>query len=339
MWIFNLRVFRKLWLAIGLFLSSMVIGILMFMSIEDFGVADAFYMAVITFSTVGFQEVHQLSPDGRMFTAFYIILNLGIFAYVISVFSTFLFEGELRKALNNFMIGREVKKMKEHIIICGFGRNGVKAAEVLYNEKQKFVVVEKEAEVINAQAAYSKYQFIQGDSTQDEVLLEAGIERATTLITTLPKDSDNVFIVLTARQLNPSLRIIARASESISEKKLYRAGANNVVMPDSLGGAHMAQLITKPYVIEFLEMLSGVHDKQMALEEVEYAQLKKESKDISIRQLDIRNTTGASIIAFKRGKKNFLFNPSGEEEIRDGDIIILLGSPESIDLFRENYCQ
>lgn len=338
MWIFNLSVFKKLWIALGLFLSSLVIGTVMFMLLEGFKVSDALYMSVITFSTVGFQEVHPLSEQGRLFTAIYIIGNLGIFAYVISVFTTYLFEGELRKALKNFMIGREVRKMKDHIIICGFGRNGIKAAEVLHSEKKKFVILEREMEVINSVPGSNKYQFVQGDATQDEILLDAGIMKARTLITTLPRDSDNVFIVLTARQLNPAIRIIARASESESELKLYRAGANNVVMPDSLGGAHMAQLITKPYVIEFLEILNGASDKTMALEEVSYQDLKEEFRDISIRQLDVRNQTGASIISFKRGHRNFMFNPSSEERVSEGDVIILLGLPENIEAFRDNYC-
>ncbi|MDH5379657.1 MAG: potassium channel protein [Cyclobacteriaceae bacterium] len=333
MWAFN-----KLWIAISLFVGSLILGVVGFSMVEGYSLSDAFYMAVITFSTVGFQEVHPLSNQGRIFTGIYIIVNLGIFAYVISVFSTFIFEGELRKALQDFLIGREVKKMKDHIIICGFGRNGAKAAEVLFSENQKFVVIEKERETINRNADNEKYQFVLGDSTNDDALLEAGIERARTLITTLPKDSDNVFISLSARQLNPGINIIARASDSESEKKLIRAGANRIVMPDYLGGIHMAQLTTKPYVIEFLDMLNGVGDGKMNLEEVTFSNLKNDIRNLSLKEMDVRKKTGASIIAIKRANNKFLFNPASEDLIKENDIMIVLATPENIQRFRKTFC-
>ena len=334
-----LRVLQKLWIALTLFFGSLLIGIIGFMLIEGFSLNEAFYMAVITFSTVGFQEIHPLSSDGRFFTGVYIIVNLGIFAYVISVFTTYLFEGELRKAFHNFLIGREVKKMKNHIIICGFGRNGAKTAEVLYAEGKKFVVVENDQETINSQAINRKYQFVQGDATQDEVLLSAGIQKANTIITALPRDTDNVFITLTAKQLNGNIMVISRASEVLSEKKLFLAGADHVIMPDTLGGIHMAQLITKPFVIELLDMLNGIAaGNESVLEEISFSDLKDEMKDKSLKELDIRNTTGVSIIAYKNGVENFKFNPGPDKVVGQKDVLILLGKQKDVDKFRDTYC-
>jgi len=335
-----IRVLQKLWIALTLFFGSLIIGTLGFTLIENYRLDEAFYMAVITFSTVGFQEVHPLSAHGRIFTGVYIVINLGIFAYVISVFTTYLFEGELRKAFHNFLIGREVKKMKNHIIICGFGRNGNKTAEVLYAEGKKFVVVESNQEAINSQAINRNYQFVQGDATQDETLLEAGIIKANTIITALPRDTDNVFITLTAKQLNPNIMVISRASEVLSEKKLYLAGANHVIMPDTLGGIHMAQLITKPYVIELLDMLNGIAaGNDSVLEEVCFTDLREEMKNKSLKELDIRNITGVSIIAYKNGVDNFKFNPGPDKVVGQKDVLILLGKHENIKKFREVYCQ
>ena len=324
-------------MALLLFAGSMIIGMTGFMVVEGFNVNEAFYMTAITFSTVGFQEVHPLSAGGRIFTGIYIILNLGIFAYVISVFSTFLVEGELKKAFRNFIIGRDVKKMKDHVIICGFGRNGIKAAEVLFREGKDFVVIEREQDVVNSQAANEKYQFVRGDATQDETLSDAGIDRAHTIITALPKDADNVFITLTASQINPGIKIIARASEAPSEKKLYRAGATHVVMPDTLGGAHMAQLITKPYVIEFLDVLNGLGDGDLHLDEFSCNDLKSEIRGMSLKEMDIRGKTGASVIAVKKADKTFVFNPGPSMVISDGDIAILLGKLEDISAFKKMF--
>ncbi|MEO1055235.1 MAG: NAD-binding protein, partial [Bacteroidota bacterium] len=320
-----------------LFLGSITVGILGFMIIEDFSFLDAFYMTLITFSTVGFTEVHPLSPTGRLFTGIYIILNLGIFAYIVSVISAYLFEGELRKIFRNFLIGKDVKKMKNHIIVCGFGRTGARACEELFTEKIDFLVIEKNIEKVSLDNRSKNFQFIKGDATQDDVLLEAGIERASTVITALPKDTDNVFITLTAKEMNPRVKVIARATDENSEKKLHRAGASYVVMPYTLGGMHMANLITKPYVIEFLELLNGVGDVKVNLEEVSREALSKEYHGKTLKEMDIRQKTGATIIAIKNGKRGFQFNPHADKVIDDDDVMIVLGTDDCITKFRKEF--
>lgn len=327
---------QKLILAFGFMFTSLLVGILGYHLLEDFTFTNALYMAVITISTVGFREVGPLSEGGKIFTIFYIIMNLGIFAYVVSMIGTYLFEGELRKIYSNFMIGREVKKMKNHVIVCGFGRNGTKAAEELHKSGRDFIVIETDPERMTPDR-FKKYQFVKGDATLDETLLEARVEKASTIITTLPKDSDNVFIALTARELNPGIKIIARASEEKSEQKLLRAGANSIVMPDTLGGLHMAQIITKPYVIQFLDAISGVGEEHLSLDEFAFEQFKVDARDKSLRDLDIRNKSGATVLAIKQTDKGFAFNPSPDRQLKDGEILIALGTAESIQKFRSEY--
>ncbi|UII22455.1 potassium channel family protein [Fulvivirga ligni] len=327
----------KLIYATLLFLLSLIIGTVGYIYIEGYNIIDAVYMSIITFATVGFTEVNALSTNGKIFTVCYIVLNLGIFAYTVSVLSTFLFEGELGRVFKNYISAREVNKLKDHVIVCGFGRNGAMACEELHKAQKDFVIIERDNEVIDAFPEEKKYAFISGNATLDEVLLEAGLERASTVITALPSDADNVFITLTAKELNPTINVIAKAAETNSEKKLYRAGASHVVMPDRLGGIHMANLITKPYVIEFLELLSGVGEQHLELEEVSYARLKDEFHHKTIRELDIRQKSGVTIIAFKDDKEGFIFNPASDKKIEKGDVLIILGTKHNISNFKSHF--
>ncbi|MEQ6121086.1 potassium channel protein [Reichenbachiella sp. MALMAid0571] len=323
--------------AVILLTLSLVIGLVGFVYIEDYTIGDAFYMTVITFSTVGFNEVNPLSENGRLFTSFYIIFNLGIFAYVVSVVTTYIFEGKLNSVFKNFISTKEVKKMKGHIIVCGYGRNGKKACEELYKNNRKFILVEFNEELLFAREEVKNYQVVIGDATHDETLCEAGIEKASALITTLPNDAANVFITLTAKELNPNLTIISRASQEQSEKKLLRAGASKVIMPDAVGGTHMAQLIIKPYVIEFLELLTGEGSNELKLEEVVFDVFKDEFRGKSVRELDVRNRTGVTVVGFRDPQHGFIFNPSPDTKILRGDVMIISGSEESIKKFKTFY--
>lgn len=326
---------NRVFLSIALLVGSLLAGILGFMTIEDYGFVDALFMTVITFSTVGYNEVQPLSEAGRLFTSSYIILNLGIFAYVVSVITTYIFEGELNHYLKNYRMSKELKKIQDHVIVCGFGRNGSKACEELANSNVPFVLVERDE--ANVESVISKYNVLIGEATQDDVLRDAGIARAKAIITTLPSDADNVFITLTAKELNPNVKIIARASEDNTTNKLRRAGATKVVMPDAVGGIHMAQLVTKPYVIEFLDLFTGIGGNQFVLEEVPYNLLKSDFQDKSIRELDVRNKTGATLVGFKDDVKGFIFNPSPDMLIGPDDVMILLGSREEVRKFQDIY--
>ena len=327
---------KNLYFTLALVFSSFSVGIAGYYSIEGFSFWDAFYMTVITISTVGFKELHELSPSGRIFTSFYIIFNISIFAYIISVITKYLFEGELKEIYKNYMTNLDVKKMKNHVIVCGYGRNGSKAADELMQENKPFIIIDRDVDLIKHKLANQEnYIYLEGEATDDDTLKLAGIERATAIITTLPKDADNVFVSLTARELNPKIKIIARASEPSSESKLYRAGANSVVMPDVIGGQHMAQLITKPEVIQFIDMLSGVGEVKLKLDEITFSELKDEYRGKTIRELDIRKKTGATVIGFKNDTKGFLVNPDPNIKIEEGDVLILLGDNDEVSKCRD----
>ncbi|MEM9858268.1 MAG: potassium channel protein [Bacteroidota bacterium] len=328
---------RKFLFATLLFFASIIIGTIGFMWTEGYGTLDSMYMSIQIFSTVGFNEIEPLSDPGKVFSIIYFTMNLGIFAYIVSVISSYLFEGELKNIFKNIASKRDMKKLSDHIIVCGFGKNGAMAARELIAAKKDFVVIERDNRVIDEVPEDKRIRFINGNAILDEVLIEAGIKRASTIISALREDSDNVFITLTSKELNPDIKVIAKATEVTSEKKLYRAGAEHVVMPDYLGGVHMAHLITKPYVIEFLDLISGVGGSKLELEEVSYTDLNKEYRDKTLRDLDIRNVSGATVIGFKDESKGFLFNPHSTKKITEGDILILLGETEHIKKFRSSY--
>jgi len=239
------RLSSRVKILIGLVLIAIIllIGTTGYMLIGHFNWIDALYMTVITVSTVGFREVGDLSANGKIFTIFLIISSFATYAYAITTISTHFFEGQLSYFLSGYRT-KSIKKMKNHVIICGFGRNGRQVASELDSLKQGFVVIDKELD--SSYDIYKKYGvFIIGDATNDEILHEANLNSAKALITTLPIDADNLYIALTARTLNPTLNIISRASDINSEKKLKRAGVNSVVMPEKVGGTHMANLVAR----------------------------------------------------------------------------------------------
>lgn len=331
--------FNRLYLALLLIVVSVMVGVIGFTTIEEFSLNDAFYMTVITISTVGFNEVHTLSESGRLFTSFYIIFNIGIFAFAVSVITTYLFEGEVKDLLNKYVNNIGYKRMKDHVIVCGYGRNGQRASLELDRSKLPFIVIDSNPNVFKDETHMVKdMKYIIGDASNDEILKMAGIERAKAIISAMPKDATNVFVTLTARGLNPKIKIIARASEASSETKLIRAGADNVIMPDAIGGHHMASLVTKPAVIEFVELLNGVgSDTTVMLEEIGFDVFKPEYKGHSIKELDIRRKSGVTIIGLKDRHNKFIFNPSLDTPIAEGYILIALGKEEELEKFRTEF--
>lgn len=320
-------------IAIILSVLSMGIGMAGFMLIEGYTWLQAFYMTVITISTTGFEEVKPLSESGELFVSLYILYNLVMVAYLVSVLTTYIFDGELRNLFKLFMTDQEIKSISNHVIVCGFGRNGSKAYHELRANGARVVVVEQSQELMRAAAetlGADAVPVVFGDATTDETLRQAGIERARALITALPKDADNVFVTLTARELNPRLKIIARASLKTSESKLLRAGADSVVMPDEIGGSHMANLIMRPEVIRFLEMINGLGPNKLRLEELSYSEIRTELRGRSIRELDIRSRTGATVIGLKDSVGRFVVSPSADICPKQGDVLLLLGTEDQI---------
>jgi voltage-gated potassium channel len=329
------RHFSQLFVSLGLIILIICIGIVGFILIENYNFFDAFYMTIITVATVGFQEVHPLSEAGRGFTIFLIITSFGTFAYAVSSISKYVIDGELNQYFKTYKVSAAIDKLENHVIICGFGRNGKQAAHVLKKHNTRFVVVEQKKDVVSVINHKYSDLILEGDSTQDEVLLKAGILRAKALITTLPIDADNLFIVLSARTLNPKLTIISRASEDNSDKKLKLAGADNVIMPDKIGGAHMASLVMKPDVMEFVDFITGQGGDNIRLEEITFENLSQEFQNKTIRELEIRNRSGANIIGFKTGNGEYVINPSADTKIIPDAKLFVLGTNEQISKLKE----
>lgn len=332
---FSSRQFSKIYIALSLLILTVCIGVVGFILIEKYDFLDAFYMTIITVATVGFQEVHPLSSDGKLFTAFLIITSFGTFAYAVSSITNYISDGEFREYFKNKKVNSAIEKLDAHVIVCGFGRNGKQAAHVLKKHNTRFVVIEQKKDIVAAINHRFSDLVLEGDATLDEILLRAGILKAKALITTLPMDADNLFIVLTARTLNPKLTIISRASEDNSDKKLKLAGADNVIMPDKLGGAHMASLVMKPDVMEFVDYITGQGGDNIRLEEITFDNLSGEYQNKTIRDLEVRNKSGANIIGFKTAQGEYVINPSADTKIIPDAKLFVLGTTDQIVKLKE----
>jgi len=305
------------------------IGIVGYMWLSGYNFVDALYMTVITVTTVGFGELQPFSPEEKIFTIFLILTSIIIFGYAVSAFSEYLVSGKLFEHFKHRRVEKKIGHLKGHTIVCGYGRNGKQAILKLSNYNRKFVVVERSKEKIEALDVAGILN-IEGDATLDETLQRAGIENAAFLITALPSDADNLFVVLTASQLNKNCVIISRASNESSYKKLKFAGANNVIMPDKLGGDHMASLVTTPDVIEFVDRLTIEGETTANLEEVAVNDLPEKYLNKTILDLDIRRKTGCTVIGFKNPDKNYIINPEADIKLVADSQLIILGRPEQI---------
>lgn len=330
----HFRQFSRLYFPVGLLLLIVIAGIIGYSTIEGYSFFEALYMTTITVATVGFQEVHPLSDAGRMFTIVLIITSFGTFAFAITSITRYIMDGEFREYFKTKRLTTELEKLENHVIICGYGRNGKQAARVLKSHNQRFVVIEQKGEPVQGMSEKYPHLVISGDATQDEMLIKAGIERARAVITTLPTDADNLFIVLSARTLNKKLNIISRASDDNSDKKLKIAGADHVIMPDMVGGAHMASLVMKPDVVEFIDYVTGV-GVDINLEEITFDKLPGDLQNKTISELDVRNRSGANIIGFKTAQGEFVINPSPETKLIANAKLFVLGTSDQINKLRE----
>lgn len=320
----------KIYTAISLLLILLVIGVLGFRFMSHYTWIDALYMTVITITTVGFGEVQPLDDVSKIFTIFLILNSVVIVGYALTIITEFILSRNNIEELKQKKMQKKIDGLNNHIIICGYGRNGKQAATKLLAHKQSFVIVEKNKEVIE-KFEDENMPFIFGNANEDEVLLQAGIERASSLISALPNDADNLFVVLSARQMKKDLRIISRASQETSYEKLKLAGANNVILPDRIGGDHMASLVVVPDLIEFIDNLAIVGESNINIEEVQVEKLYDPNTGIkSIIDLDLRHKTGCTVIGFKSGAGEYIVNPEGELKLIPGSKVIVLGRPEQI---------
>lgn len=330
------RLFRsKVYLAVFLITLVLSIGILGYRFLAGFTWAEALYMTIITITTVGFQEVRPLTMEERLFTVFLIVASVFIVAFAISVVTEYILSRNSLQLLKKKKVKQSIDKLEQHVIVCGFGRNGSQAAARLKAYKRPFVVIEKDREIID------RYEedilFVEGDTNEDEVLLAAGVKRASYLIVTLPDDAANLFVVLSARQLNSNLFIISRASLISSVKKLQLAGANKVIMPDKIGGDHMASLVVLPDLITFMDKLSLEGERTTNLEEVGIDDFRDHIECNTLRDLDLRRKTGCTIIGYIKPDGTYIINPEADLPLEPKSKVIVLGRPDQIRKLNEMF--
>lgn len=312
-----------------------VSGIIGYSVIEKWSFLDSLYMTVITLTTVGFMEVNPLSSAGRIFTIFFLIIGFSVILYGFGSITAFFIEGELMGILRRRKMEKRISRLTDHFIICGSGETGKHVINEFIKTNNPHVVIEKEESEIEAlNARFGDVLYILGDASSDAVLLKAGIGRARGLITTFASDKDNLFVVLTARSLNPDLRIVARSIEEESERKLRTAGADSVVSANLIGGMRMASEMLRPTVVTFLNVMLRAEDEVLRIEE---AAIHKNSKfeNMTIKEADLPKKIGLLVIAIKHGETGkFIYNPPSDLVLKENDTLIVLGGVDQIEKLR-----
>jgi voltage-gated potassium channel len=306
-------------------------GTLGYIFIEKYKFIDALFMTVITISTVGYGVIGSLSEFGIFFTIILIVLSFLIIGLIVQNFTKYISDDDLRKNIRLKKKLRLMKSYKNHVIVCGYGLNGSHAVLELIKNNENVIVIDDNIKVIEQACEIEKGAiFITGDARNEEVLKLANIETAKALITALSIDADNLFVVLTARELNSNLRIISRAVEDSSERKLRRAGADHVILPDSVGGIRMAKQVSEPDVLEFLDYIVAKSGIDVNLVEINCNTLSDKFINKTLHQLDIRKKTGANVIGIKLENGTYIFNPAANTIIEKNVKIFVLGTPEQI---------
>jgi voltage-gated potassium channel len=331
-----IKFFRsKIYFALALIVVVLSIGVFGYRYISDYSWIDALYITIITVTTVGFSEVRPMGAEGKMFTVLLIVTSVFIGGFAISVVTEYLLSRNSLQILKKKRVKKAIDSLSNHVVLCGFGRNGMQAAERLRAYNKPFVIIERDKDIIDKDS--TNFFFVEGDANDDDVLLSAGVDRAQFLITALPDDSTNLFVVLSARQLNTNLFIISRASLVNSQKKLLLAGANKVIMPDKIGGDHMASLVVMPDLITFMDKLSVEGEHTTNLEEVAIEDFADQMECNSLRDLDLRRKTGCTIIGYISPDGEYIINPEADLKLQLKSKVIVLGRPEQIKKLNEMF--
>ncbi|MCK9175002.1 MAG: potassium channel protein [Desulforhopalus sp.] len=325
--------YSKLGIALVSLLAIVTLGTLGYVYWEGMPLFEAFYMTLITISTVGFSEVKPLSTAGRWLTIFIIISGISLLSFTLGQIARVIVEGELRTIFGRRKLEKQIAALCKHYIICGYGRTGSVLVDELVSAGKPLVVIELDEKRIDMLVAKG-ILYLQGDATEDALLLNAGITRAAGLITTLNSDADSVFVTLSARVLCPDLYILARASNSNNESKLLHAGASRVVSPHQLGGELMAEIINKPTVVDFLTYAMGNNDMALQLEEASVGD-NSVIHGKTLVESGLRRDYGVIIIAIKRRNGEMVFNPEAKEIFYAGDRIVVLGQKEKLTAMRQ----
>jgi voltage-gated potassium channel len=304
------------------------VGVVGFMLITGMGFIDALYMTITTISTVGFREVVPLGPAGQLFTIALILSGVGIVFYSASLMARDLIEGELQRGFGRRKVERQIARMAGHVIVCGFGRIGRSVCRELAAKPAPFVVVERDPEALR-HAESEGYLSLDGDASEDDILRAAGIERAQGLVAALPTDADNVYVVLTAREMNPQLLIVARAEDERSERKLRHAGANRVVLPYALSGHRMAHALLRPAVLDVIDLATHYRNLELQIEEVPVT-ADTFCAGATLQESGLREQLGLIVIAIKKANDTMQFNPTADTRIDAGDRLVLMGPVDNL---------
>lgn len=325
---------RRLYVILGTFFSLVAAGTIGYMVIEHLCLIEALYMTIITISTVGFKEVKELTVGGRILTMVIILSGLGTVAYTFTSISTYVLEGEFNNELRRRRMENKVSKLNDHYIICGSGKTGTVVIHQFLKRQVPFVVIEGSEE--KAQVLWEQgILCLHGRSSDEELLEKARIQEAKGLIACLANDADNVFTVLTARQMNANLYIVSRAFDKNAHRKLLHAGANNTISPDELGGTRLAALVLKPAVVSFIDVITRFGELNFDLEEIDVI-AGSDFEGKSLPETCIREKTGLIVMAIKRqGMDSLIFNPDNKELLQKGDKLIVLGNTEQIEALRK----
>lgn len=322
---------RTTYLVIGIivFVLMLVGDTIGYMVIEGWSFTDAVYMTIITLSTVGYGEVQRLSPTGRIFTIVVIILGVGFVFYLAGSIIQFMVEGRIREILGRRKLEKKIRGQKGHYIICGYGRVGSSICEALGSKPIGIVVIERDPATV-AKLNERNILHVAGEATDEENLIKANVQHARGLIAALKTESDNVYVTLSARQLNPDLFIMARAGEERSEKKLLAAGANKVVCPYRMGAHRMAQTILRPTVTDFLDLTLMDTTRDIQMEEMPVHPSSR-LIDVALQDSGIRKELDLIIVAVKKAPGDMLFNPSSQTRLEAGDTVIAIGEKQNLE--------
>jgi voltage-gated potassium channel len=282
-------------------------------------------MTVITLTTVGYTD-DNMSKVGRAFTVFLLLGGFGIFVYSITVATAFIIEGQFREVFRRRKMEKSIDKLSNHYIVCGIGDTGVHALEEMIQMNMDFVVIEREQERIDHELETKDFLYVHGDATEDEVLIRAGVERARGLITSLSRDQDNLFVVLSAKQLNPRLKIASKAVEANSLSKLKQAGADEVVLSDHSGGMRLASTVTRPIVVNFLDIMLRSQETTRFAESV--IQSGTPLVGLTLGEARIPDRTNLMVVAIHKRNGEFIYNPSGGLKLEAGDALIVIADNE-----------
>jgi voltage-gated potassium channel len=318
---------RFLFLSIAI-LATLVVGTIGFTVISGYPVFDAFYMTLTTMTTVGYGEIQPLDRVGRIFNSFLIIFGVSTILVAIGAMTQTIIELELGDAFGRRRQKRMIDNLKNHFIVCGFGRVGQGAAEELKHSGVPFVVVDMQPERVEA-AIRAGMLAVAADSTRDDTLRQVGVERARGLVAALSTDADNLFVLLSAKGLNPRLYVSARAAEEGAEEKMKRAGADAVFAPYSITGHRLAQSLLRPHVVQFLDFTTKDIGMDVSIEQVRVSE-SSEAVSRTIKELDLSRALGVIVMAIRKSDGGMLFNPPADTPVRGGDYLIVMGQQENL---------